>query len=43
MAQIGFTDVKLFGNLDGDEYDANAQRLIVIGHKPDDGNLQARG
>ena len=36
MAQIGFTDVKLFGNLNGDEYGANAQRLIVVGHKPDE-------
>jgi len=36
MAQIGFTDVKLFGNLDGDEYGANAHRLIVVGHKPNE-------
>lgn len=36
MAQIGFTDVKLFGNHNGDEYGANAQRLIVVGHKPDE-------
>jgi len=33
MRQAGFTDVKLFGNLDGDEYGANATRLIVIGRK----------
>ena len=36
MAQIGFTDVKLFGNHNGDEYGANAQCLIVVGHKPDE-------
>lgn len=34
MEQIGFTDVKLFGNLDGDEYGPNAQRLIAVGYKP---------
>jgi SAM-dependent methyltransferase len=34
MEQIGFTDVKLFGNFDGDEYGPNAQRLIVVGYKP---------
>jgi SAM-dependent methyltransferase len=34
MEQTGFTDVKLFGNLDGDEYGLDAQRLIVVGHKP---------
>ncbi|MEJ2247165.1 MAG: SAM-dependent methyltransferase, partial [Acidobacteriota bacterium] len=34
MEQTGFTDVKLFGNLDGDEYGPDAQRLIVVGHKP---------
>jgi hypothetical protein len=28
--------VKLFGNLDGDEYGANAHRLIVVGHKPNE-------
>jgi SAM-dependent methyltransferase len=36
MAQAGFTDIKLFGNLDGDEYGANAHRLIVVGHKSND-------
>jgi len=33
MEQVGFTDVKLYGNLDGDEYGPNAQRLIAVGHK----------
>ncbi len=35
MEQTGFTAVKLFGNLDGDEYDPDADRLIVIGYKPE--------
>jgi SAM-dependent methyltransferase len=33
MMQAGFVDVKLYGNLDGDEYNQNAQRLLVVGHK----------
>jgi SAM-dependent methyltransferase len=34
MEQTGFTDVKLFGDLDGDKYGPNAQRLIVVAYKP---------
>jgi len=34
LIQTGFTDVKLYGNLDGDEYGANAYRLIAVGRKP---------
>lgn len=34
MEQVGFVDVKLYGNLDGDEYDPNAHRLIAVGRKP---------
>ena len=34
MAQAGFVDVKLYGNLDGDDYDPNATRLIAVGHRP---------
>jgi SAM-dependent methyltransferase len=34
MAQAGFIDVKLYGNLDGDEYGPSAQRLIAVGRKP---------
>ena len=34
MAEAGFVDVKLYGNLDGDDYDPNATRLIAVGHKP---------
>jgi SAM-dependent methyltransferase len=34
MEQIGFTDVKLFGSFEGDEYGQNAQRLIAAGYKP---------
>ena len=36
MEQVGFTDVKLFGNLDGDEYGLNAHRLIAVAHKPEE-------
>ncbi len=36
MEQVGLTDVKLYGNLDGDEYGPNAQRLIAVGHSPKD-------
>lgn len=34
MTQAGFADVNLYGNLDGDEYGPNAQRLIAIARKP---------
>jgi SAM-dependent methyltransferase len=34
LIQTGFTDVKLYGNLDGDEYGSNAHRLIAVGRKP---------
>ena len=34
MERAGFIDVKLFGNLDGDEYGPNAQRLIAVGRRP---------
>jgi SAM-dependent methyltransferase len=30
----GFTDVKLFGSFDGEEYGLNAQRLIAVGRRP---------
>jgi len=33
MQQAGFADVKLYGNLNGDEYGSNAQRLIAVGRK----------
>lgn len=33
MEQVGFVDVKLYGNLDGAEYGPNAQRLIAVGRK----------
>ena len=35
MQQVGFVDVRLYGNLDGDAYGLNAQRLITVGRKPD--------
>ena len=34
MEHAGFVGVTLHGNLDGDEYGANAERLIAIGRKP---------
>jgi SAM-dependent methyltransferase len=33
MELVGFTEVKLFGNLDGEEYGPNAHRLIAVGRK----------
>jgi len=33
MQEVGFTDVRLYGNLDGEEYGPNAQRLIAVGRK----------
>ena len=34
MERAGFVGVTLYGNLDGDEYCPNAERLIAVGHKP---------
>lgn len=34
FASCGFTDIRVFGSLDGIEYDQEAQRLVVIGRKP---------
>jgi SAM-dependent methyltransferase len=34
MELAGFVDVRLFGNLDGDEYGPGAERLIAVGRKP---------
>jgi hypothetical protein len=33
MLQAGFADVKLYGNLDGDDYGINSQRLIAVARK----------
>ena len=33
MQRAGFVDVKLHGNLDGDEYGPNAERLVAVGYK----------
>ena len=33
MQRVGFADIVLYGNLDGDEYGPNAHRLIAVGHK----------
>jgi SAM-dependent methyltransferase len=34
MERVGFVAVKLHGNLDGDAYGPDAERLVTIGHKP---------
>ena len=34
LEQVGFRDVRLYGNFNGDEYGPNARRLIAVGHKP---------
>jgi hypothetical protein len=34
MDRAGFVAVKLHGNLDGDEYGPNAERLVAVGRKP---------
>jgi hypothetical protein len=34
MEHAGFVAVKLYGNLDGDSYGPNAERLVATGHKP---------
>lgn len=33
MTHVGFMDVRLYGNLDGDEYGPNAHRLIAVARK----------
>jgi SAM-dependent methyltransferase len=38
MQRAGFIDVALHGNLDGDEYGPNAERLIAIGRKRSSSN-----
>ena len=42
MERVGFVAVKLHGNLDGDEYGPNAERLIAIGRKPASTHLKRR-
>jgi SAM-dependent methyltransferase len=34
LEQAGFTDVRLYGNFNGDDYGPNAQRLVAVGRKP---------
>ena len=34
LEQVGFADVKLYGNLDGDDYGPAARRLITVACKP---------
>jgi SAM-dependent methyltransferase len=34
LEQVGFVEVRLFGNLDGDEFGPNTRRLIAIARRP---------
>lgn len=34
MERVGFADVRLYGNLEGDDYGPQAERLVVVGRKP---------
>ena len=34
MEAVGFEQVKLYGNLDGDAYGSDARRLVAVGNKP---------
>jgi len=36
MTQVGYANVRLYGNLDGDEYGPNAHRLIAVACRPQD-------
>ena len=33
LEDVGFSDVKVFGGLDGRDYDIEAERLVVIATK----------
>ena len=35
MQRVGFQNVTLYGNLEGDEYDTEATRLVAVGRRPD--------
>jgi hypothetical protein len=39
MEWAGFVDVRLYGNLDGDEYGPEAERLIAVGRKAESRQL----
>ena len=40
LGQVGFTDVRLYGNLDGDEYGPDAHRLIAVARRPESPHTQ---
>lgn len=42
MEGVGFSDVRLYGSLDGDGYGPNARRLIAVGQKPEAQKEQRR-
>jgi SAM-dependent methyltransferase len=42
MERAGFVSVKLYGNLNGDEYGPNSERLVAVGRKPVSKQLEKR-
>ena len=40
MEMVGFIDIKLYGNLDGDEYGTDTPRLITVGRKSGDKQMK---
>ena len=40
MERVGFRDIRLFGNLAGDEYGPDASRLVAVGRKASVGSRQ---
>ncbi len=36
MEQVGFKEIDLYGDFDGNEYGYDAQRLIAVGKRPND-------
>jgi hypothetical protein len=43
MEGIGFTDVRLYGDLEGGDYGTSAGRLIAVGRKPRRAKRNATG
>jgi hypothetical protein len=42
MERAGFVSVKLYGNLHGDEYGPDSERLVAVGRKPVSQRLEKR-
>jgi SAM-dependent methyltransferase len=43
LEAVGFSDVKLYGSLKGDEYGVDADRLVAVGRKPAKRTPRVRG